>query len=173
MRSKLLAGVVLLILTIGCSKEPEPVIPFEDQLAIDIKKIDDYLADKGIVAQVDESGLRYVIHTEGAGTISPTEDNCLLVSYKGLRLRDDFPFDSSASAKLPFIGVIKGWQIGLEKMQIGDSATLYIPSGLAYGPNGRGVNIGKNEILYFGLKINNYGEYYFNPAAGVFMCGFD
>ncbi len=165
---------VFLLFSVGCDRNnTEPVVPYEDQLEIDIKKIDDYLSDRGIVAQVDESGLRYVFHTNGEGAVSPNEKNCVTVSYKGLRLKDDFAFDSATSAKLPFVGVIKGWQIGLAMMQIGDSATLYIPSGLAYGPNGRGANIGKNEILYFGLKVNRLGEYYFNPASGFFVCGFD
>ena len=30
-------------------------------------------------------------------------------------------------------GMIVGWQIGLPLLHVGDSATLYIPSGLAYG----------------------------------------
>jgi FKBP-type peptidyl-prolyl cis-trans isomerase len=178
MRISTLSIVVLLTFFISCNNggSDEPVLSNEEQLAIDIKKIDDYLASKGIVAQVDESGLRYVIHTEGEGLISPKEENCITINYNGKRLRDDFSFESGTNSSGALGGFIEGWRIGLQKMQIGDSATLYIPSGLAYGPTARGANIGKNEVLYFGVKLNNIGEYYFNPAVGtngMFICAYD
>jgi FKBP-type peptidyl-prolyl cis-trans isomerase FkpA len=178
MRISTISIVVLLAVFISCdnNNSNEPVLSNEEQLAIDVKKIDDYLSSKGIVAQIDESGLRYVIHIEGEGLISPNEDNCITVNYNGKRLRDDFSFDSGTNSSSGLVGFIEGWQIGLQKMQIGDSATLYIPSGLAYGPTAIGSNIGKNEILYFGIKLKNIGEYYFNPAMGTngqFVCVYD
>ena len=46
-------------------------------MAIDVALIDEYLSEQGITAQIDESGLRYVILEEGEGN-RPTVDLSLI-----------------------------------------------------------------------------------------------
>lgn len=172
MRNKLFVLGILFSIAISCDNDDDTSLAPEDQLAKDIAAIDAYLLAHNITAIVDTTGLRYVIHKQGTGTVSPDVNNCVKADYVGKRLRDDFEFEKSLNFKFPLAGVIRGWQIGLNNMQVGDSATLYIPSGLAYGTTARGSNIGANEILYFGIQLNAIGDYYYNPARGQYDCSF-
>lgn len=122
----------------------------------DIKKIDDYLSSKGIKAEQDTSGLRYVLHTNKGG-VKPTAESCVDVAYQGLFLENNTEFDSAPSAVFPLRGVISGWTYGIPKLGVGDSATLYIPSGLAYGARGRG-RIPPDAILVFNVKLIRVGN---------------
>jgi FKBP-type peptidyl-prolyl cis-trans isomerase FkpA len=134
------------------------------QKAKDIKKIDDYLASKGIKAEQDTSGLRYVLHTN-AGGVKPTMESCVEVSYQGLFLENNTEFDSAPSAVFPLRGVVPGWTYGIPKLGVGDSATLYLPSGLAYGARGRG-RIPPDAILVFNVKLIRVGNS-FDRTTGI------
>ena len=123
----------------------------KDQLAIDIEIIDNYLAADSIEAIADPSGLRYVIHVEGEG-LSPELEDLVRVKYVGTLLGEEEVFDSSNDASFPLDNLIIGWKIGFQLLQEGDSATLYIPSGLAYGVYGSGP-IPPNANLTFGVKL--------------------
>ena len=87
-----IAAFVLIALT-TCNVDDDVNTP-EEQLAIDLANvdqtelqidleiIDQYLADSGITAQKDPSGLRYVIHEQGNG-LSPELLDAILVGYEG------------------------------------------------------------------------------------------
>jgi peptidyl-prolyl cis-trans isomerase A (cyclophilin A) len=49
--------------------------------------------------------------------------------------------------------VLKGWDEGLQLMKEGETATLIIPSGMAYGRSGRYPSIPGNAILIFEMNI--------------------
>ena len=123
-----------------------------EQLAIDIDIIDSYLQDNGIVAVEHESGLRYVIHTEGNGSPAGICDN-VLASYVGYRLARTSPFDYNTESPIPLRNVITGWQIAFTELGAGTSATLYIPSVLAYGTYGKGPLIPENANLVFEIDF--------------------
>jgi FKBP-type peptidyl-prolyl cis-trans isomerase len=101
------------------------------------------------------SGLQYKVITEGKGK-KPTKDNTVKVHYTGTLL-DGTVFDSSVKRgepiEFPLGGVIKGWTEGVQLMSIGSKYMFYIPSDLAYGPNGAGGAIGPNETLIFEVEL--------------------
>ncbi|MGB5321488.1 peptidylprolyl isomerase [Lutimonas sp.] len=104
-----------------------------------------------------ESGLRYQIIQKGSGTKASQGKN-ISVHYKG-QLADGRVFDSSYERKQPIdftVGVgqvIKGWDEGLQLLQVGDKARLVIPSHLAYGSQGAGGVIPPDATLIFDVEL--------------------
>ena len=76
--------------------------------------------------------------------------------YTG-RLIDGTVFDSSVERGMPatfgVTQVIPGWVEALQMMREGDEWQLYIPSELAYGPNGAGGVIGPDATLIFDVQL--------------------
>lgn len=105
--------------------------------------------------QVTPSGLQYKILVEGTGK-SPKATDTVKVHYRGTTI-EGREFDSSYRRGEPIEfrldGVIKGWTEGLQLMREGGKAELYIPSNLAYGPQGAGSAIGPNETLIFLVEL--------------------
>lgn len=101
------------------------------------------------------SGLQYKVITAGTGK-QPTATDTVLCHYKGT-LIDGKEFDSSYSRnkplEFPVNRVIKGWTEALQLMKEGSKWMLYIPSNLAYGPNGAGGIIGPDETLVFEVEL--------------------
>ncbi|NJN26017.1 MAG: FKBP-type peptidyl-prolyl cis-trans isomerase [Cyclobacteriaceae bacterium] len=129
-----------------------------EQTKIDGELIDKYLAENNITAQTTESGLRYVIEEQGTGEF-PQEGQTVHVHYTGT-LMDGTKFDSSYDRNdgpLTFaLGqgqVIPGWDEGIALLKKGGKGTLYIPSSLAYGPNGAGGAIPPNSNLKFEVEL--------------------
>jgi FKBP-type peptidyl-prolyl cis-trans isomerase len=118
----------------------------------DGKDIAKYLADKNIKAQQDTSGINFVIH-KTAGGAKPTEISCVDVSYAGKFLKDEKVFDKSDKMTFSLTQVIPGWRKSIPMLGVGDSATFYIPSHLAYGPQGYPGAIPPNAILIFDVKL--------------------
>lgn len=111
-------------------------------------------ADKDGVMTTD-SGLQYKIITQGDGA-KPTAEDTVKVHYRGT-LIDGTEFDSSFKrgepVTFPLNGVIPGWTEGLQLLPAGTKAELYIPSELAYGPNGMGQAIEPNSTLVFEVEL--------------------
>ena len=101
------------------------------------------------------SGLQYKVITEGKGK-SPKATETVTVHYRGT-LIDGTEFDSSYKrgqpATFPVGGVIKGWTEALQLMKVGSKWQLFIPSNLAYGPQGAGQVIGPNATLIFEIEL--------------------
>jgi FKBP-type peptidyl-prolyl cis-trans isomerase FkpA len=140
----------LCVAVAGCSKDKE--LSEAEQLAHDITAIDTYLKDKGVTAQQDDTGLRYVIITEGTGQV-PSLFNTITVKYTGKLLSDESIFDQAVTpVSFKLSQLIRGWQIAFPKFPTGTKATLYIPSGLGYGTNGNGL-IPPNANLIFDVEL--------------------
>jgi FKBP-type peptidyl-prolyl cis-trans isomerase FkpA len=122
------------------------------QKAKDLKKIDDYLTKNNITAQQDTSGIRYVIHKTNGGQ-KPTAENCVEVAYEGKFLENGTTFDKNEKVAFSLADVIPGWRISIPLLGIGDSATFYIPSELAYGPQGVRGGIPADAVLIFDVKL--------------------
>ena len=101
-----------------------------------------------------ESGLQYLILSEGRGN-NPTLNDNVTVHYHGT-LIDGTIFDSSVDrnqpATFPLNGVIPGWQEALQMMSVGSKWKIFIPSELAYGESGTGA-IGPNSTLIFEVEL--------------------
>ncbi|MGB7327184.1 MAG: FKBP-type peptidyl-prolyl cis-trans isomerase [Rubripirellula sp.] len=102
-----------------------------------------------------EGGLQYKVLTAGEGE-SPAATDTVKVHYTGT-LIDGTVFDSSVKRGEPATfrvnQVIKGWQMALQEMKVGDKWMLYIPSDLAYGERGSPGAIGPHEVLVFEVEL--------------------
>ena len=105
--------------------------------------------------KVTESGLQYEVLESGKGDSPKASDN-VEVHYTG-KLIDGTVFDSSVERGVPasfgVTQVIPSWVEALQLMHEGDKWRLYIPSDLAYGPNGAGGVIGPNMTLIFDVEL--------------------
>lgn len=110
---------------------------------------------KRVEVNVTPSGLQYEVLEEGTGRQPSAGDN-VTVHYTG-KLIDGTVFDSSvdrgAPATFGVTQVIPGWVEALQMMKEGAKWRLFIPSNLAYGPNGAGNIIGPNSTLIFDVEL--------------------
>ncbi len=101
------------------------------------------------------SGLQYEIIKAGTGAKPKAEDQ-VKCHYHGTTI-DGKVFDSSVDrgepAVFPVNRVIPGWTEALQLMPIGSKWKLYIPSALAYGPQGAGQDIKPNSTLIFEVEL--------------------
>lgn len=104
---------------------------------------------------VTASGLQYVVEKEGTGK-QPTATDEVTVHYTG-KLLDGTVFDSSINrgepATFPLNRVIPGWTEGVQLMKEGGKYTFFIPSDLAYGPNGIPNVIPPHSTLIFDVEL--------------------
>ena len=118
--------------------------------------IKEYLEKNGITQAPTASGLIIVTKTKGNG-VKPTKGQKVTVHYTG-PLMDGTKFDSSVDRGDPFVfslgqgQVISGWDEGIAELEVGGSATLIIPSSIAYGPRGTGP-IGPYSPLVFEVQL--------------------
>lgn len=109
---------------------------------------------KRVEVKTTASGLQYEVIEEGKGA-KPTEKDKVTVHYTG-KLIDGTVFDSSIERGTPatfgVTQVIPGWVEALQLMSEGAKYRLFIPSQLAYGPQGAGP-IGPNQTLIFDVEL--------------------
>lgn len=117
-----------------------------------------YLEENGkrVEVKTTASGLQYEVLKEGDGPMPKAEDQ-VEVHYTG-KLIDGTVFDSSVDRGVPatfgVTQVIPGWVEALQMMKTGSKWRLFIPSNLAYGPNGApGSPIGPNATLIFDVEL--------------------
>ncbi len=116
-----------------------------------------FLLENGKRAEVHTtpSGLQYEIVKQGEGP-KPTAGDSVTVHYTG-KLIDGTVFDSSEERGEPatfgVTQVIPGWVEALQLMNVGSRWRLFIPSALAYGPQGAGGLIGPNQTLVFDVEL--------------------
>ena len=104
-----------------------------------------------------QSGLQYLDITMGNGATAKT-GQVVTVHYTGW-LTDGRKFDSSKDRNDPFqfnLGaseVIRGWDEGVQGMQVGGVRKLTIPAALGYGARGAGRDIPPNATLVFEVEL--------------------
>ncbi|MFN4957701.1 MAG: FKBP-type peptidyl-prolyl cis-trans isomerase [Cyclobacteriaceae bacterium] len=170
--------IPLFLLVFGCAQTLTPppcteeVNPAEiaavpaDQLQIDLDIIDDTLAARSIVPIIDPTGIRYTIERQGGGREVQCLQKPILVTYKGKLLSPDARalkfggiFDQG-TISISLSTVIVGWQVMFLQFKAGTKATIYLPSGFAYGtlsrpaPLGSGrADIPANANLIFEIEL--------------------
>jgi FKBP-type peptidyl-prolyl cis-trans isomerase len=145
----------------------------KEQVIKDSVAIEAYLAKNNITAQKTGSGLYYVITQPGNGE-NGKPGQVAQVDYTGYTL-DGVYFDTSVKAVAMEKGlynpqreqyapykpydvtidrtqVIRGWHEALKVLNKGAKATVFIPSAMAYGPQGKN-QIKPNEVLIFELEV--------------------
>ena len=135
----------------------------QDQAAKDEKILKDYFTKNHIKATRTASGLYYTIDKKGTGP-NAKPGQAVNMNYLG-RFLDGNRFDGNVDEKYqPVAGrtvltftlgmhqVISGWDEGIQLLNQGCRATLYLPSALAYGPSGR-PSIPPNAILMFNVEL--------------------
>ena len=111
----------------------------------------------GNLAISSENELKITINKEGSGDRAEIGMS-VSVHYTG-KLEDGTVFDSSVPRGQPFtftLGagqVIKGWDLGVEGMTIGEKRNLVIPPHLGYGIGGAGATIPPNATLIFDVEL--------------------
>jgi len=103
-------------------------------------------------------GMKIETLKEGAGDVAQNGDT-VNVHYTGT-LEDGTKFDSSVDRGTPFsfaLGagqVIKGWDLGVAGMKVGEKRKLTIPPDLGYGATGTpGGPIPPNATLIFEVEL--------------------
>jgi len=132
------------------------IVDKEVLLRSDQAQIMKYLKERNLEAIKDEEGFFYTIERQGNG-VYPKMGQMVSVFYTG-RFLDGTVFDSSdkmggepASFDLRY--VVNGWQLGMQKFDIGSKGTLYLPSPLAYGERGSKPKIAPNTIIIFDIEL--------------------
>ncbi|MGY8903599.1 MAG: FKBP-type peptidyl-prolyl cis-trans isomerase [Burkholderiales bacterium] len=107
------------------------------------------------------SGLQYQDTQVGSGATAAAGQH-VTVHYTGWLYNNGAQgakFDSSVDRRSPFdfsLGagmVIKGWDEGVQGMQVGGKRTLIIPPELGYGARGAGGVIPPNATLKFDVEL--------------------
>jgi FKBP-type peptidyl-prolyl cis-trans isomerase len=142
----------------SASREKESLEQFrkdtasQNQMAIDNKIIEDYLAKNNIQATKTDWGVYIQTIQPGQGP-KPAVGQYANVKYAGKNLNGE-PFDAGVyPLQIGVGGSIKGFEDGVKQLSQGGKAVVYIPSRLGYGPNGSGPKIQPNAILVFDLEL--------------------
>ncbi|NUZ07111.1 FKBP-type peptidyl-prolyl cis-trans isomerase [Piscinibacter koreensis] len=111
--------------------------------------------------QTLDSGLQYEDTVQGSGAVA-SAGHSVAVHYTGWLYNDGVKgakFDSSKDRGEPFefdLGagmVIRGWDEGVQGMQVGGTRILVIPPALGYGARGAGRVIPPNATLMFEVEL--------------------
>jgi FKBP-type peptidyl-prolyl cis-trans isomerase len=109
---------------------------------------------EGVVTLPD--GLQYEVLKAGNGP-TPTDADTVEARYRGTLL-NGYEFDSTDPGGPPANlkvsgGVIPGLREALKKMPVGSKWRIYVPSALAYGFRGAGIDIGPNATLVYEVEL--------------------
>jgi FKBP-type peptidyl-prolyl cis-trans isomerase FkpA len=136
-------------------KELEDLIPIENQ------KIEDYCKENNIVFQKTKSGLYYCITKNGSGNLVAFNDK-VTVSYDAYFMNGE-KFDSNIDSAFNFVKpfvftagegkVIKGWDEGIQLLNLGAKAIFLIPSRLAYGEKGYKKIVPVLSVLRYEVEV--------------------
>ncbi|MFA4975800.1 MAG: FKBP-type peptidyl-prolyl cis-trans isomerase [Candidatus Paceibacterota bacterium] len=151
-KKSLIISVIIFVIVIG-------VLIF---ITINSKKGPATVSDQNNVQNTQQvDGVKVTIFQEGNGDIAKTGD-LVSVNYTG-KLADGTAFDSNVDPKFnhvqPFVfaigsgETIKGWDIGVAGMKVGEKRILEIAPEYAYGAIGAGEAIPPNATITFEVEL--------------------
>ena len=150
-RAKVLLGLFIGVLTMGCEQQAATEAPAE--MAAEAGDAAGEVTELQIIDVVEgegktaEAGKLVVVHYTG-WLYEPAA-----AESKGTK------FDSSVDRNDPFVfplgagRVIRGWDEGVAGMQVGGKRTLIIPPDMAYGDRGAGAVIPPGATLLFDVEL--------------------
>ncbi|WP_443937723.1 FKBP-type peptidyl-prolyl cis-trans isomerase [Pedobacter sp. MW01-1-1] len=114
---------------------------YNKQALLDNERIQNYLTTNKITAQVDPSGINYIVETLGTGDKFNPETAKLILKFTN-RLLDgtvlSVSTDGTYSIKIEEAAVsMVGWKIMLPKFSVGTKFRMFISSNLANNSNGQ------------------------------------
>lgn len=163
MRTGMIAALLVAMLAVGCGgknkanteQTKNSETPATEQ---ETQKMKTDMPDLNTLNLVDgPEGLKYAVTKEGSGEPIGTGKTAT-VHYTGW-LTDGRKFDSSKDRGQPFQfrtgggQVIRGWDLGVAAMKIGETRILVLPPELAYGSRGAGGVIPPNATLVFEVEV--------------------
>ncbi|RVT98213.1 hypothetical protein EOD41_17735 [Mucilaginibacter limnophilus] len=101
----------------------------------------------------DESPLYYQIINSGSDS-HPTETAKVTLAFE-ISLLDGTQINKGTTSAQPLSGLIEGLRRGIPKIGAGGQIILFIPSALAYGPQGY-ANIPPNKVLIYKLNLVSF-----------------
>ncbi|GBF91785.1 hypothetical protein Rsub_04890 [Raphidocelis subcapitata] len=105
------------------------------------------------------AGVEVEVLSPGDGKTFPQKGQKVHVHYTGTLASDGSKFDSSRDRGTPFVftlgvgQVIKGWDVGVAKMSVGERAKLTISPDFGYGSRGAGGVIPGGATLIFDVEL--------------------
>lgn len=150
----------------GNSTQGTGTVITNDRVDAELSTIHTYESTNSLTAHETNSGLNYVITTNGTGSV-PTAGQKVTVNYTGHILNADgtlgAEFDSNVDSQFNHVtpfqftlgngSVIAGWDEAFALLPVGTVAKLIIPSPLGYGATGSGSSIPANSILVFDVTL--------------------
>lgn len=145
------------------AKQAEQEKKMEEQKAIDEQKLQDYFTKNNIKPAKTSSGVYYTVEKPGSGA-AITPGMTASVKYTGKTL-EGVAFDSNVDTAIGHHGtelltfnvgmgqMIPGFDEGVQQLKKGAKATLYLPSGMAYGPNAAGPLVPAYSTLIFTVEV--------------------
>ncbi len=129
------------------------------------KDLEKYLAGKGIKTQKTKGGTFVEIQSAGDTSLKAEPGKKVAIMYRGYLKSNNEVFDTNMDSSkghpdpYPLVvgtgSVIPGWDEGLPYFGKGGKGRLYIPSNMAYGPQGRPGSIPPNSTLIFDIEVRD------------------
>jgi len=132
------------------------VAPAKDTAGAVKRKADEPAASAAPTRKVATlaGGLKYEVVKAGGGAQKASRGRSVQVRYEGRLASNGKRFDKgSIRFKLGAGEVIKGWDLGVDGMRVGEKRKLLIPPGLGYGPRGAPPDIPGNATLAFDVEL--------------------
>lgn len=117
----------------------------------DDKVIEDYLKAHNIQAEKDKWGIYFEQLAPGQGA-KPKFGQFANVKYKGMLLTGEVFDQGVYPVQIGMAQVVFGFMEAASQLSKGEKARVYIPSLLAYGPQGSPPKIKPNSILIFEME---------------------
>ena len=170
---RLLAVTILVLMTLSCNTGPQKKDiqkgPGKKELADlnrymvrkDRERIENYIARKDLKMTETQSGLWFMIKSEGKGG-NFTDRDRVVMEYECTLLDGTFCYSSKETGpKEVIIGgtrIEPGLDQGLRMLKPGGEALFIIPPFLGWGLPGDGGKIPSRAVLVYSVKIIDNGE---------------